>query len=273
MCGYCTESAVLAQLLDEMKHGPVSHDPFLYAIYLQQAVDWRAELASWECCDHPRGALVALCRQWSERIADRSPSPLVDMLDADAFVALQDWLASLGYSPQWRQAQGIDGAPPDLPSIAQAQGQLDAYIAGWLKPMGANAWDQKTLHDRFLEVSIALDVVTKCAPADERLQTLAIVSPDQTPYFDALDLWLQRRALQASVVSHGVEFISEHQAEIRFEAILAMVVGDLLAKGDLLRLEAALQAPSPAPFDFWVDPLLGVVQAKLLCLATDLSQS
>jgi hypothetical protein len=273
MCGYCTESAALAQLMDEMNHGLVSHDPFLYPIYLQQAVDWRTELASWECCDHPRGALVGLSRHWSERIADRSPSPLADVLDADAFVALQEWLASLGYSPQWRQAQGTDGSLPNLPSIEKAQERLDAYIAGWLKPTGADAWDQKTLHERFLEVSIALDIVTKCAPADERLQTLAIVSPDQTPYFDALDLWLQRRSLQAIVASHGVEFIGEHQAEIRFEAILSVVLGDWLAKGDLLMLEAALQAPSLAPCNFRVDSLLGVVQAKLLRLATDFNQS
>lgn len=269
MCGYCTERAALTQIMVESIHDSIPHDPILYPIYLQEANDWRRELASWEPSDYPRGALVALCRHWSERIAERCPAPLADLLDADAYIALEECLALLTPFPEWREAQGIDGLTPGLPSVEQAQAQLDAYVAGWLTPPAADAWDQRKLHEQFLGVSIALDVVAKGAPGDERLQTLAIVSPEQTPFFDALDLWVQRRALRARVASHGVEFIAEHQTEIRAEAILALVIGDQLAKSDLLKLQTALLAAPLRPSELQVDSLLEAVKAKLHRLGTD----
>lgn len=247
MCGYCTESAALSELLEEMKGEFLGvHDPILYPVRLQEASDWRTELGAWESLHHPRGALVALCRQWSECIAGMSPAPLAEALDTDAFTELQCWLVPLGYSLEWRQALSIDGRPQNPLPIDLARTKLDAYINGWIQPQpcDAGAWDHKKLAECFLGVSITLDVVAQCAKDDARLELLATSHPNQTPMFDALDLWLQRRALHACVAHSGVGFIRAHLDKLRSEAILSVVMSDLLTPDDLLEVLGPLQGRS-----------------------------
>lgn len=274
MCGYCTESAALAQLMDEMNHVLIAHEPLLCPVFLQEASDWRQELASWERLDQPRGVLIALCRHWSECIADASPAPLGDALDADAFAQLQNWLAAQGYAPDAWHAQEVDAPQPSYPSLAQAKKCLDDYLDGWLRASPDSvAWDSTALNRRFLAISIAFDVVAKSMPADARLIELATLAPIHVPSFDGLDLWLQRRSVQACVAQSGVSFIEEHLDTLRFEAILSVVMSNLLDQRDLLKLQDMLHERALAPFNFGVDTLLESTQAKLQSLATGLSRS
>lgn len=273
MCGYCTERAALTHLLEELNNGLFPHDQLLYSVYLQEVSDWRKELTSWQQLDHSRGALVALCRQWSECIGEMSPVPLEGLLYANAFVELQGWLAAKGYPPEWRQAQDIKGTPPNHPSIEQARVTIDAYINGWLRPIpsDSNPWDRTTLNEQFLRVSIAFDVGARFAPDDERLKLLAMLSPCHVPDLNGLDLWLQRRSVHACVARRGVEFIEEYVNNIRFEAILSVVLSELLTQRELLNLQALLQVSSQESFNFVVDEILEAIRQKLLYLATELS--
>lgn len=244
MCGYCTETAVIADLLEAMKDGVLgAHDPFLYAIHLQESSDWRRDLASLGSHCDIRGSLVALCRQWSMRLAEQNPMPLGEVLAIDAIADLEGWLATLDYPPEWEWVLRMDGPVPHPLPIELAKATLDTYISAWVRPSlpDAVAWDYNELMERFLSVSAAFDVVTLCASDDARLKSLAIISPSRTPFFDGLDLWLQRRALHACVARSGVHFIKEHLNDLRVEAILSVVMGDLLTRGDLLELRASLQ--------------------------------
>ena len=244
MCGFCTETAALCDLLGEMKDGSVGpRDPFLYPIYLQEASDWRGELRAWQSIDHPRGAFIALCRQWSERLAGGRVPPLEQVLSAQALDGLQEWLGTLAPLREWQWTLDMDGRPPDPLPLELARETLDAYIEGWLRPPfnGATDGDQKALHGSFLSVSVAFDIVCRCAPDDSRLTVLTTSSHGRPPFFDGLELWLQRRALQACVVRSGVSFIMSHFDELRIESIFSVVIHGLLTGRDLLKLQVFFQ--------------------------------
>lgn len=265
MCGYCVEAAVIMDLIEVMKGEERSaHDPFLCPIHLQEASDWRKEFASWGSHDHSRGSLVSLCRHWSERLAGKAPAPLAETLNADAFAELKDWLATLDYPPEWQWALRADGIPPSPPPIELARANLDSYISNWIQPSDPEnmTWDHKTLYERFLGVSIAFDLVAKSAPDDARLKILAIQSPAKTPFFDVRDLWLQRRALHACTNHLGIDFIKENFDELRIEAIISVVLTDLLIQGDLIELRAALQDRSHWTMNLGLVDLLEVLQLK-----------
>jgi hypothetical protein len=245
MCGYCTEQAVMGGLLGVLKGDPSeTHEPLLRAIHLQEAADWRKELGAWEADDHASGALVALCRHWSERIAGRSPAPLGDALANAVLIELQRWLTTLNYPPEWQWALCVDGLPPDPLPIELARTTLDSYTDAWIEPSQSvpTEWDHETLYKRFLSLSISLDVLVQASAHDPRLRKLATHPPIKSPFFNGLDLWIQRRALRICVTNSGVRFIEENVAKLRDEAILSLIIGDQLAQCDLLELEAALRA-------------------------------
>lgn len=87
-----------------------------------------------------------LCRRWSDRLAGKAPVALAGTLAGDALVALQDWLATLDYPPQWQWVSGVDGVPPDPLSIELARTMLDAYLSGWIQhvPCKLAAWTLRT---------------------------------------------------------------------------------------------------------------------------------
>lgn len=237
MCGYCMESAVISEPFWRLK-GEVSeaYEPYLYPIQLQESTDWRQELESWNSSEHLAGNLVALCRHWSERIAGSDPAPLIGVLSSDALVDLHSWVAIADYPPEWQWVLCGRGPLPNPLPLELARARLDLYIDAWLEESrsGESAWDQKSLHDNFLSVSVAFDVLMRAAADDPRFKLLAIELPNEAPSPAALDLWLQRRALWACVARSGVPFIKEHYDDLRLEAILSVVWSDLL-NGDALR--------------------------------------
>ncbi|MFD0738370.1 hypothetical protein ACFQZQ_03600 [Lysobacter koreensis] len=258
---------MIADLLEALKGGVLgAHDPFLYAIHLQEGSDWRRDLASLGSRCDIRGSLVALCRQWSMRLAGMNPMPLGEVLATDAFADLEGWLATLDYPPEWQWVLRIDGPVPHPLPIDLAKATLDAYINESMQPSLANGfvWDHKMLMERFLSVSIAFDVVTLCAADDARLKSLATISPSQTPFFDGLDLWLQRRALHACVARSGVNSIQEHLNELRVEAILSVVMGDLLTRVDLLELRASCKGRPHDSSYLGVGELLEALEIKAI---------
>lgn len=275
MCGYCTEYAVIGgdfwRLKGEASEG---HEPFLYPIYLQESADWRKELGSWECGDHPRGSLIALCRHWSERIAGDVPAPLSDVLATDALVDLQRWLATVDYPPEWQWAICDQGLLPNPLPIELARANLDLYINAWTESScsDALAWNHETLYECFLGVSIAFDVVMRTAADEVRLKLLATLSPNLTPSFDGLDLWLQRRALHACVARSGVRFIKEHFNELRLEAILSVVWRDLLTGDALMDLHAWLKGRSRCSTNLQLADFLEALEMKADQLAREPSE-
>jgi hypothetical protein len=263
MCGYCTERAAMGDLLGRIKGDPAeAHEPLLRPIQLQEAANWRKELGSWEAHDHASGALVALCRHWCERIAGKIPTPLGDALATDALIELQRWLTTLNYPPEWQWVLCVDGLPPDPLPIELARTTLDSYTDAWIDPSQSDptAWDHETLHERFLSLSISLDVLAQCAAHDRRLTRLATHSPIKGPFFNGLDLWLQRRALHACVANSGMRFIGENFDKLRDEAILSLIIGDQLAQCDLLELEAALRARTGHAADPGLEDLVEAIR-------------
>jgi len=270
MCGYCIESGGISDLLASAEgHLHEPRDRTLCIFHLQQAADWRAELASWEGRDHTSLGQIALCRAWSERIAGNFGAPLSEVLDAGAFIELETWLAALDYPPEWQSVLRIDGCPPASLPIAPSKARLDSYIDGWLQrpPAGVMDWDQMTLSEWFLSVSVALDIVSREAPGDERLQVLATHDPSLTPYFGGVDLWLQRRALQACVAHYGVGFIDRNLDKLRVEAILSTVMSNSLNERELREVHAFLQGRSLRRMNLERDDLLEAIQSKLKRIA------
>lgn len=266
MCGFCTESAAFRDLLDAANGDPAEpRDPFLYPIYLQELPNWRTELSLWASVDHPRGALVALCRHWSERLAGNDAQPLKPILADRALRDLYKWLVTLDYPREWQWVRRIEGPPPARLPIELAMAKLDTYIEEWLGSSCSRAaiWDQKELYEHFLSVSVAFDIVAKCAADDSRLIKLATRAPRLTPSFNALDLWLQRRALYACVARFRVRFIDEYWEELRVEAVLSIVMGHLLNNRELTVMRAALQDRSHEPGDVGLPELLQAIQLRL----------
>jgi hypothetical protein len=258
MCGYCTEQAVIGGLLGVIKGDPAeTHEPLLRPILLQEAADWREELSSWEDHDHASGALVALCRHWSERISGKNPAPLSDALATDALANLQRWLSTLSYPPDWQWALCVEGLLAEPLPFELARTRLDSYINAWLEPFQSNVieWDHGTLYECFPSLSISLDVLAQCAAHDPRLWKLATLSPVKAPFFNGLDLWLQRRALHVCVANSGVQFIEENLDSLRDTAIVAVIMSDLLKDGDLSELEAALRSRRRQPPNSGFDDL------------------
>ncbi len=265
MCGYCTESAVISDLVGRLKgDAMVTHEPFYYPIHLQESVDWRKELRLWEIQDHRSGSLVTLCRQWSELIAASSPSFLRDALDKDALAERQSWLASFDYSPEWEWVLCAEGTLPNPLPIELARVKLDTHIAALIASSRSDAldWDHEALYKEFLSVSIAFDIVVQSAEDKARLRLLATLSPGQPPAFDALALWLQRRALHACVARYGVRFIDETWNELRVEAIISIVIGNLLNRSDLLELQAALMGRLHKSMNLGTDDLFEALEVK-----------
>jgi hypothetical protein len=263
MCGYCTEQAVMGGLLGVLKGDPSeTHEPLLRAIHLQEAADWRDELGSWEVRDHASGALVALCRHWSDRISGKIPAPLGDALATDALADLRRWLSTLSYPPEWQWALRIDGPLPDPLPIELARIRLDAYIDAWIEPSQSNAieWDHETLYECFPSLSISLDVLSQFAAHDPRLRKLATYSPIKGPFFNGLDLWLQRRALHVCVANSSVRFIEENFDNLRDAPVLSVIVKGQLTHGDLLELEAALSARTRHPMNCRLDDLVETIR-------------
>lgn len=275
MCGYCTESAVIAGHFWHLK-GETSgrHEPFLYSIYLQESADWREELGSWESRNHPHGSLVAICRHWSDRIAGDDLAPVGDVLATDALVDLRRWLATVDYPPEWQWVICEQGLFPNPIPLDLARARLDIYIDAWIQASHPEetAWDERTLHDNFLSVSVAFDIVLRAAPDDARLKILATQEPSKTPGFDAIDLWLQRRALRACMARSGVDFIKEHYDELRLEAILSVVWGDLLTADALKDLHVWLQGRSHYSTNMELPDFLEAIEIRADQLAREPSE-
>ena len=244
MCGFCTETAVFRELLGEAQGDSFyPRDKFLYAIRLQEAPSWPAELRSWEAADHIRGAVVALCRRWSDRLSGRRAPRLSAVLASDALASLASFLATLDYPADWRWVLTLDGDPPDPLPLNAAKAELDAYLEGCTghrKPDGTE-WDDVALHHRFFRVSAAFDIVANQAPDDARLVALATSPVLRAPSFDALDLWLQRRALRVCVERSGISFLKTHLGSLRLEALCAVVQCGILDEGELLELRPAME--------------------------------
>lgn len=234
MCCFCWECGAIYETFWRLKgEAPGGHDPFAVPFQVQDAADWRRELASLSNDEHVCLNLIALCRHWSERIAGGDPAPLSGVLTSDAMVDLRSTLATADYPPEWQWVLCEQAPLPRPLPLELARARLDLYMASWLEelPSGESAWDPKSLHDNFLSVSVAFDVLMGAAPEDSRFKLLAIQSPSGT---DTLDLWLQRRAVWVCVAHSGVQFIKDNYDDLRLEAILSAVWSDLL-DGDALR--------------------------------------
>jgi hypothetical protein len=205
------------------------------------------------------------------RFTESDPIPLGNILAVDALTELEGWLATLDYPPEWQWVLRIDGPLPYPLPIELAKATLDAYISACMQSSSANAiaWNHKILMERFLSVSVAFDVVTRRAADDARLKSLATLPLSQPPFFDGLDLWLQRRALFACVARSGVQFIKDHWNDLRVEAILSLVIGDLLTRRELLELRASLQGRSLDSLNLGVAELLGALEMKVDRLARE----
>lgn len=262
MCGYCIETAVFVDILAGERLD--THELFWRPIHLQEASDWRGELQSWDLDEHGAGAFVALCRNWSERVAGSVRTPLSEVLAPSALDELKSWLGTLAYPTDWQWVLKVDGAPPDELPIELARANLRTYIHSWLQQANPDAeWDYQTLYERFLGVSVALDILATAAAGDELLQVVATRAPRLTPFFTGLDLWLQRRALHACVAHFGVRFIDENWEELQVEAILSVAIGNLLSNQELTVLHAALQDRSHKGGDLGLPELLQAIQSRI----------
>lgn len=243
MCGHCTERAALAERLALMStRGTVDADPLLLAVRMQEAVDWRGALRGMSASDDLVVAIIALCRVLSERTAGGASGALNEALPSPLLARLTGWLGSLDLPETWHWLRDVDGMPSVPLQATAAREELDAYFAGWLQAQvgSAPAWSDAMLHERLPRVSVALDLLCRDAPDDDRLVTLALASPGATSPFSAIDLWLQRRATRTVVAHHGIAFVLPLLDRWRSGALLAAVLHGDLDRAALHGLRAAL---------------------------------
>lgn len=243
MCGHCTERAALAERLAmRSTRGAVRTDPLLLPVHLQEAHDWRRVLETARVHDDLVVAIIALCRASSERVAGTAHASLRDVLDPGLHARLDRWLASLPLPAAWDWLRNMDGAAPAALPLDTARDELDAYLAGWLHLQAgdAPAWDGTLLHERLPRLSIALEVLRRDVPGDDRLVALALASPGANSPFSAIDLWLQRRATQAVIAHHGIGFVLPLLDRWRSGTLLAAVLRGDLDPGALYALQGGL---------------------------------
>ncbi|MBL8256780.1 hypothetical protein J2X02_002625 [Pseudoxanthomonas japonensis] len=243
MCGHCTERAALSARLSMKSAGHATDiDPLLLPVHLQEADDWRHVLAAAAPGDDLVVAIVALCRSWSERLAGAACAPLRTTLGPARHARLGQWLSTLDLPATWTWLCDTEGDPPAVVPLEAARAELDAYLAGWLhvQESVAPAWDEAMLHERLPRVSVALDLVHRDAPGDDRLIALALSSPGAASPFSAIDLWLQRRAMQAAIAYLGPASVLPMLVRGRSGALLAAVLRDGLDRHALRALGEAL---------------------------------
>lgn len=237
MCGHCTERAALAERVRSLRtQARMSPDPLLSIIHLQEVRDWRQPAWLAAVQDDPIAPLVVMCRAWTEA-ANGGPADVpLDLLPARLRARLDAWRAGADLP----EAMATAGAPP----LHEARAELDAYLGGWLHlpERSGPRWNEATLHERLPHVSVALDRLVRHAPEDERLLLLAVSSPGAASPFSAIDLWLQRRALQALAVHRGIAFVAALLPHLRSGAVLALVLRGDLDHAALLALHEALRS-------------------------------
>ena len=244
MCGHCTERAALAERLSmKSTRGTTGTDALLLPVHLQESDDWRRALAGSPVQDDLVVAIVAWCRSWSERGTGNVPAPLRDALGPRLHARLEHWLAALDLPDAWMWLRGLEADRPMPLALEAARDELDAYLAGWLHVQSGSepAWDEATLHERLPRLSLALDLLRRDAPDDDRLVTLALSSPGATSPFSAIDLWLQRRAVQAVIAHHGIAFVLPMLERWRSGTLLAAVLRNDLGRDALHALHRVLR--------------------------------
>lgn len=245
MCGHCAERAALADRVLSLKtrvtHAP---DPLLLPIHLQEAPDWRQPHWLTAAGHDPVAALIAMCRAWTDHLTDAPGASRHDAFPPGLDAHRDAWRAAQAMPDAW--AWLADDAPtlPDPLPLQAACEELDAYLAGWLgvREPSSPAWPDAMLHERLPRVSAALDLVIRAAPDDERITALALSSPGAASPFSAVDLWLQRRAVQALAGHHGIGVIIGLLGHLRSGAVLALVLRNDLDEDRLRALQAAVHA-------------------------------
>ena len=244
MCGYCTEhSAFAAHLVALEARVPLVPDPLLLPVHLQEATDWQQTWLRAAAPDDPVAAIVMLCRAWTDRLDGKTGTPLRDVLGPALHERLQQWLAACDLPDAWAWLRHTEGEPPHPLPLDDARDALDAYLAGWLLAQEGTspAWDEALLHERLPQLSVALDILRRDAPDDDRIHRLAFSSPSTGSPFSAIDLWLQRRAVRALVARRGMASIATLVNRLRSPTLLATVLHGEMDHHDLLHLQAALQ--------------------------------
>ncbi len=244
MCGLCTERAALAErVLSLQTRALPAPDPLLSTIHLQELRDWRQPAWLENAQDDPTAAIVVMCRAWTDRVAGIPGAPLRDLLPGALHARLDAWRRTLDLPSAWAWLDDDAATMPDPLPLQDARDELDDYLAGWLHLRGrpARPWSEATLHERLPRVSVALDIVARESPDDARITAVALSSPGAVSPFSAIDLWLQRRALQTLVAHHGIGFVTGLLGHLRSGAVLALVLRGELDAQALLTLHAALQ--------------------------------
>ncbi|KRA54592.1 hypothetical protein ASD77_08375 [Pseudoxanthomonas sp. Root65] len=245
MCGHCTERAALAERVRALARGEQpATDPLLLPVHLQEADNWRQLVGALSVGKDTLVAIVAMCRAWTDVINGVEPPASIEQrVTPSVHARLAEWRAVLVLPHAWPGLHADRLAPDVLPPLEVARVELDAYLAGWLglRDRPGPPWNDAMLHERLPRVSVALDIVARDAPDDARLTALALSSPGATSPFSAIDLWLQRRALQALAARHGIAFVTGLLPHLRTGAVLALVLRGDLDEAALLTLHAALR--------------------------------
>jgi hypothetical protein len=244
MCGHCTERAALAERVLSLETRALpAPDPLLSTVHLQELRDWRQPAWLENAQEDPTAVIVVMCRAWTDRVAGIPGAPLRDVLPSALHTRLDAWRRTLDLPSTWAWLGDDAATTPDPLPLQGARDELDGYLAGWLhlRDGASPPWNEVMLHERLPRVSVALDIVARESPDDARITALAMSSPGAGSPFSAIDLWLQRRALQALVAHHGIGFAIRLLGHLRSGAVLALVLRGDLDHQELIALQGALQ--------------------------------
>lgn len=264
MCGYCTEGAALSYALLAPVDGTIMEfDPFILPCLAQDASNWPALLTVWPGKEKSGLALLMFCRGWEDALRGNPVLQSLEAVESLPWVKLRESLCESIPGPEWSWAieSGLD-VPAVLPMTA-AVVMLETYGACWLAGGDEERWSEQEFEARFPWLFLALTIVSESDVEASVLQAIALTDPARTPTFDALDLWLQRRAACVCVSREGIAFVERHFEDLRFEVLASALLGDALNSTDLITLQTLLAERPHEVMNLTVGELVGAIDHRL----------
>jgi len=264
MCGYCIESAALSSALLSLRSGAIIETgPFILPSRTQDAANWAELVRAWPGNKSKQVALLAFCRRWEDTLSGNAVLPLLDVIDRTLWVKLRKGLEDSMPGPEWAWAIESEGALPAHIPVAAALSILDTYSCCWLNGGSGERWSDQAFEKWFPWLFLALVIVAAAEPEAPVLRAIALTDPHQTPAFDALDLWLQRRAVCACVRHQGIAFVEGHFETLRLEMLASALLSEAFHPGDLLVLQNLLAERQHWVMNLTVEELLAAFGHKL----------
>lgn len=270
MCGYCIEGGAALDFIESEKFSQyeewVNND---ITVYLQESTHFPQIIKKLKKLDGFHVSIdLAFCRLWEE-CSKKEFSNIYHCLVVeygekviDNYLSelqnnhyLNETFNFLGDGNLYTSSACRENLFRDAKQLVEAsESILVAYLDFWVDGKGkaisdpvkrleetgviepfevTTAEDRETFYTLFPAVFFALLIIQQFNKNSELLKRIALESPHNVPDFLGYDLWLQRKAFEAAVKNHGIQFILDNYDGIRLELIYYTLIKASLCVAEL----------------------------------------